>query len=336
MLSLTDTADYSPYCVYATAEYGHAVAEEEGGVWKVLRDAEGEWQLPLVFRQIPGTDFFDAATPYGYGGFHIGGDFTVGEIRERWEEAVSILRDNRVVSLFLRFPPFFPQQVEKVAGLSGVKVRTVSQTILVPTGSEERMWEAMHSRSRTAVRSASKAGCRVEIVAADSFYVAEMQALYDQTMQRVGAASSYFFSDKYYKNLSKLGESLHVGRVVNSDGVCVAGSLILSDSKFAHYHLSGSTGTVSGANNLLLWGIMQWATEKQLEGFHLGGGLAKGDSLFKFKSSFGGSAESFSLGDVILLEEVYKDLVSARARELNVSYDDLNGRGFFPAYRVVN
>ena len=105
MLQLTAKPHFTPSSVYASVEYGSAVAEEEGGSWEMIHDDHGYWQLPLVIRPIPHTQFVDAATPYGYGGLHIAEHLTDVEAVAYWRETIALLRDRGVVSLFLRFPP---------------------------------------------------------------------------------------------------------------------------------------------------------------------------------------------------------------------------------------
>jgi len=334
MLNLATKSTLAASSVYASAEYGYAVAEEEGGTWKNIHDSSGEWQLPLVFRQISGTDFIDAATPYGYAGLHIDERLSDDKIKQYWKETLSILKRERVVSVFLRFPPFIPQQSEQASKLEGLTVAKVARTVLVPTGADEIMWSRMTRTARNKVRVAKKAGCSVEIVEASPRVINEARSLYEQTMHKVRATKNYYFGDDYYINLAKLGAQLHIARVLDSGGTCVAASFILSDHRFAHYHLSGSGGTVPGLVNLLLWRVFQWAANNGMKAVHLGGGLTDGDSLFKFKSSFGGDVLDFALGKSVIQEDVYHFLVAKRARELQLSREELASRSFFPAYRV--
>lgn len=335
MLRLDSISKCDPISVYDSCEYGRTVAHEERGDWIVVEDTEGNWRLPLVVRAIPGSSKVDATTPYGYGGFYISEQVSHEEGATLWAETKEKLAERGVVSVFLRFPPFLPGQAERAQRLEGLSVSEISKTILVPTGSAESMWAEMRSRSRNAVRAAQKMGCSVEVVNANEALVEEVRVLYEQTMSRVGASSNYFFSTAYYKNLIKLGNRLHVARVLDAHGKCVSASYILSDSWFAHYHLSGSTGTISGANNLLLWAVMEWAATVGLKAVHLGGGLTKDDSLYKFKASFGGHSAPFSIGKAILLEEEYDQLVATHSQELGSTKEELLTQDFFPAYRAV-
>lgn len=335
MITITEVEPRNPSSVYVSSAYGRAVAAAETGTWVLACDENGAWQLPLILRQIPGTQHIDATTPYGYGGLHIAEHHSANETEELWEQTRSALIDLGVVSLFLRFPPFIPRQAELAASIPGLKVREIANTVLVSTGATESMWMAMHKRSRTAVRAAEKLGARAEVVLASASLIDETRELYECTMRRVGAADGYLFPDAYYDSLSQLGDRLQIVRVVDAGGVCVAASFVLTDDEFAHYHLSGSTGIVTGANNLMLWELLQWSATAGLDAVHLGGGLSDGDSLFKFKSSFGGHSARFAVGTSVLREELYEILTARHARDLNVSSHDIKARKFFPSYRVT-
>lgn len=321
--------------LYASEEYGEAVAAADGGSWIEVRDEDARWRIPLVTRQIPGSLMLDAATPYGYGGVHVPDGLSIPDITRLWEDTREALSDAGIVSMFLRFPPFAPAQAARLTGLPGLVLSAVSQTFVVPLADDAIMWAAMQKRGRYAVRTAEKSGCRAEIVVVDDRVLRDTRELYEQTMRRVGAADHYFFPDEYYERLKSLGDRMKVARVLNSRDEVVAASFILSDEQHAHYHLSGSTGTESGANNLMIWAVMQWAAAEGITGLHLGGGLTVGDSLHRFKASFGGSEATFHIGKAVLHADHYRELVEQRAAELGVEPTVLGDGPFFPAYRTV-
>lgn len=335
MLTLSTETVAGATSVYGTAAYGRAVAAAEGGTWVLVHDVDYEVQLPLILRRIPGTEHVDATTPYGYGGLGFSDRLNDRDAVELWIGVREALIERGVVSLFVRFPPFLPSQADRAAGLPGLNVRSVANTILVPTNRTDEMWSAMHKRSRTSVRAAEKVGCFAEVVRATTPMIQQAREMYELTMDRVGAAQGYLFPDEYYRELENLGERLMIVRVTGPDGSCVAASFVLVDDLYAHYHLSGSTGMVNGANNLMLWRLMQWASQRGLAGIHLGGGLRDGDSLFRFKASFGGNPREFALGTSVLRPHLYQELCSRRASELGMTSNALVKSDFFPRYRTV-
>lgn len=335
MIVLTDKQEAGERSLYASEDYGKAVAAADGGSWLELRDGDGEWCIPLIARSISNSLMSDAVTPYGYGGVHVGDGLSSTDVSRLWDESRRVLSEAGIVSLFLRFPPFIPTQANRLAGLPGLEVTPVSQTFVVPLADGAAMWAAMHKRGRNAVRTAEKNACRAEIVAIEEANLRDTRELYEQTMHRVGAADHYFFPDEYYKALMGLGDRIKVARVIDARGEIVAASFILRDEQHAHYHLSGSTGSESGANNLMIWAVMQWAADEGITALHLGGGVTVGDSLHRFKSAFGGKEADFHVGKAILQPEHYRQLVERRAVEIGVDPIVLNSGTFFPAYRAA-
>ncbi|UJP08918.1 GNAT family N-acetyltransferase [Microbacterium sp. KUDC0406] len=321
--------------MYASEEYGQAVATADGGAWFEVRADGGVWSLPLIAREIPGAELRDASTPYGYGGLEIADNLDFQSVAGLWEQTRATLSEAGFVSLFLRFPPFLPEQAERLFGLPGLEISEASYTFVVPLGDAESMWAALHKRGRTAVRAAERNGCRAEIVTIDEQVLHGTRELYEQTMRRVGAADRYFFPDGYYAKLQQLGDRIVVARVRDASGRVVAASFILRDDQHAHYHLSGSTGTESGANNLMIWATMEWAADHGISSLHLGGGLAPGDSLHRFKASFGGMETPFHVGKAVLHADRYRELTYRHAAEIGADPAELERGAFFPAYRAT-
>lgn len=88
-----------------------------------------------------------------------------------------------------------------------------------------------------------------------------------------------------------------------------------------------------GTNNLSTWQTIQFAVDQGLNQRHLGGGLDKRDSLFKFKSSFGGRELHYRASGLIIDEEAYQAQVKDRAKECDTTAEALLTCNFFPAYR---
>lgn len=333
-MSVSITDDGHPISVYSTAEYGRACAAAEGGSWISVRDDNNRFAIPLVVRHIPGTSYSDAVTPYGYAGIHVDRTVSDSELREFWTSARQMLAERNVVSAFLRFPPFRSDQIRRASLLPDLDLEAISKTVLVPVADPDTMWTAMHKRSRSAVRAAERSGCTSEVATLNADNLREARDLYELTMRRVKAAERYFFPDSYYDELSSLDGRVLVALVRDSAGKVVAASFILLDEDIAHYHLSGSTGSEAGANNLMIWAVMKWAHRAGLLSLHLGGGLTVGDSLHRFKGSFGGVDLDFHVGRTVIMPSPYADLVASRAQALSTTTSELRSTGFFPVYRA--
>jgi hypothetical protein len=325
--------------VYFTPQYGASAAVLDGGTWHCARGDRDRILVPYIARPIDagsgGTAHADAASPYGYCGLYAdpGGD--PGELTRFWNQTRQGWREQGIVTVFLRFSPMDPGSLRAARHLDGLELTRRGDTVLVPTGAgRDALWAGMASRSRNMVRKAEKAGLTASVRAATTADVAPgapFRRLYEQTMDRVGGAAKYYFTDAYYRAL--LDCPLHLATVCDAGGTVVAASLVLSHGDRAHYHLACSErdGARLGANNLLVWTILTWAEDGGRRLVHLGGGVSNEDSLFAFKSSFGGERAQFWTGAVVVDPAAYAALTAAREEALGTSLAD---SAFFPRYRA--
>lgn len=326
--------------VYQSRSYGEAAASTSGVRWDVLGDTEGRWRIPLCVADVAGGPYRDAVSPYGYPGIFADSDMSADDVDRAWSQTVNVLRDSGIASLFLRFAPY-RDGVETRHELVGLTTNEISETILLDLGDESHMWEGMQGRSRTAVRKADREGLRTRVVEEIPLNLSVgsgFRDVYETAMRRVDASAEHFHRDDYYARLAEAPDiDMRLIEVLDRDDTVVAATLLLIDQEAVHYHLSGSLISAAriGANNLMLWSAMRWAAAHGHRKFHLGGGTSRGDGLFKFKASFGGSARSFNVGQLIVSPDAYDRLVAARSRELGVSSNALRAAPFFPAYRAA-
>lgn len=325
---------------YFSAPYGKALeSQSPGSSWLSVSDEDNGWLLPLVVEPLEGGGFH-ASSPYGYAGIHASPNVSSDRVTASWHSAVEVMRDLDIVSLFLRFAPFDGYSLARASELQSLDVRHISQTRLVPLADEASMWSSMLGRARTAVRKAQREGLTADISEVDPDTTfsrdAPFRQLYDATMERLDARASYRYDDEYYRWLSEGHDRMRIVTVRDADARAVASSIVLLDREIAHYHLSGSDpdGARMGANNLLIWSMMTWASSRGFTALHLGGGTSPDDSLYRFKAGFGGDALPFAIGSAILDEERYMALTYQQADKFGVPATELLSGTFFPAYRA--
>lgn len=321
--------------VYFTPGYGQAAALASNGQWILLEGFHGEWQMPLILRTLT-TGLTDAISPYGYSGVYASPSLTSLQVADAWSATLNCLRQLGVISVLLRHSPL----VHQAADLPGqITIMSGHPTIVIEPIDTESAWNALEKRCRTKIRKALKHGFTGHVRQAGSQDLApdgNFRRLYEGTMRRLDAASLYYFSDEYYTELlDGLGSNLLIAEVADPQGVVSSASLLMRHADRIHGHLAGSNAADAGmgTNNLLKWVAIEFALDQGLHQFHLGGGVGSRDSLFKFKSSFGGRELEYRASGLIIDEEAYQAQVKDRAKECDTTAETLLTSSFFPAYR---
>jgi serine/alanine adding enzyme len=321
--------------VYFERGYGRAASITDGGQWRLFEAFDGAWQVPLICRTLPDGSR-DAISPYGYSGVYASPSLSPAQVQEAWSATVSRLRELGVISVLLRHSPLVPQ----ASDLPGLRtIVTDHPTIVLESADSDSAWSAMDHGCRGSTRKAMKNGYTGEVREAEARDLApegDFRRLYEGTMQRLDAASPYFFNDDYYRELlDGLGPNLYVAQIRDQAGVVACCGLLMRHGQRLHGHLMGSNGPDArmGANNLYIWTTTQFAIDQGLRQYHLGGGLSSRDGLFKFKRSFGGRELQYGVSGLIIDDDRYQSQVRGRAAESDTTVATLLGSGYFPAYR---
>lgn len=324
--------------VYYRAGYVRASALAAGGpgVGVVVEADGGRALVPLVMRTFDGLAFArgerggDAITPYGYGGVLL--------LDERCDPAgaVRALRawcaETGLVSAMLRLHPLSRQDAWpwSAAGAEYRRHGPSTAIELARWNDGARCIATMRKGHRADLGAARKV---LEVRwARDGATLEAFRALYDQTMDRLGASAAYRFPPEYYAQLAGgLGEKLDVA-LAYADGEPVAGAMFMADRDFAHYHLSATRtdGRIRGATTLLINEGAAWARARGCTLLQLGGGTGGADALYHFKRGFGGAEHEYGFVALVADPARYADLVARRA----AAGLPPPRPGFFPAYRA--
>ncbi len=325
----------------------HAVAERQGEgepLLFVFEHARGSAALPLLIRPVDsvkgleGCRDHDAVSVYGYPGLLTSIKATersAGSFRRQFANAFREAMERLgVVSIFVRQNPMIDSSW-LFSSLGQVATQGPAVAIDLTKPDQEQLGAMRHGH-RSDVRRARNSGMIVyEDPDFDRIHV--FRGLYEQTMQRVGAASKYYFPKTYYDDLRRqMGEKVKLVFCERA-GRMISGAIFLLSVNAIQYHLSGtSTAHLDerGASKLILDETRIWGVENGFKWFHLGGGLgAREDSLFRFKAGFSKTRLSFSTAKMVIRADAYRELSGLRKqsdrRDGRVSADD----GFFPEYR---
>ncbi len=296
-----------------------------------VRLADGEVALPLLLRPLPGgADGFDATSCYGYGGPVATGVVDLdelGAVLDAWARA------NDVVATFLRFQPVLRNHRWCPANAELIELGSTVGWDLAP---DRDLMASMHSHHRRAVRKAERAGVHTRVTV-DPDSLAAFREMYDHTMRRQQAADFYFFDDPYWDALldDAGGELVLVDGILAppegepGEGEVVASLLCVARGAWLHYHLGASADAARniGASNACFLAAARWEQDRELRGFHLGGGVGGGtDSpLFTFKHRYDPVSEplSFHIAKLVHDGDRYEQVAGTRSTD-----------GFFPPWRA--
>ena len=282
---------------------------------------------PRFAGAIPAGAWYDWSTPYGYGGPLVDGTVNAETERDFSQQLHAYCRAHHIVSFFVRFHPLLRNE----AVLSQViEHRYLHDTIAMDTGSREVIIQNMDTKNRNMVRKARKNG--VSIVRCPIGENAAFRDIYEETMRRDGASPYYFFGESYFCAQNCLQDNARIFYAVH-EGEPIAGAVIYYNATFMHYHLAGSRTTYRNlaAGNLLLYEAACWAADHGIRCFHLGGGMAEDDSLFRFKKKFNRNGRlPFYVGRTIFDADAYEKLLVIRKAQ-DASFDEHNA--FMIQYR---
>ncbi len=287
-----------------------------------LRQPGGRALLPLVRRPIPGANGrVDAVSPYGYGG-----PFSAGEV-----DSVAIgtalrdaLEEQGFVSAFVRLSLDSP--LRSISDCAEV-VEYNDNVVVALHRSETQVWQDYDHKVRKNVKKARRAGCTV--VREELPDWTRFTEVYAQTMIRRGASAWYRFDETFFRALAeRLPGSFSVFNVLDSHGTAVSVELVLQSDRYLYSFLGGTLREAfpMAPNDLLKHEVVRYGIETGRLGYVLGGGVERGDGIFRYKRAFDPAgvvpfrAMRF-ISDAVAYERLARGKPDA-------------GPDFFPAYRA--
>ena len=267
-------------------------------------------------------EFFDFATPYGYGGWLIEGE----DIKRLFETYEDWCKKNSIVSEFVRFHPLVKNHLNCQDFYEVVRLGEVVHMELT---SPETIWNNLTSKNRNHIKNAIKKGVKIYNGRYPEIFEI-FRTIYNSTMDKDNAEQYYYFNESFYKSvLEDLPQNAQVFFAVKDDAV-IAASIMLAANGYMNYHLSGSLREYSSLApiNLLLYEAALWGCSNGYKTLYLGGGVGSGeDNLLKFKKAFyKGELNRFYIGKKVYIPNVYEELTELRA-------DSIYNNSFFPLYR---
>lgn len=305
--------------LYHTYEYHKASQLNDGGEPRlyVYKSESGEFCLPLLKRQIPNEILFDLTSVYGYPGPLVNGSISAQD-----EEAfISFLKNNeQCVSLFSRCNTFSNNELFRNS-----RYATGSTVSIDLNASEKEQFQKYRSNHRRDVRNLIKKGFTCQFMSFDRG-IDDFMAVYNKTMEALGASNYYFFSKDYYQSLfdNDLSE-LKLVRCTRENSIACVGIFSFTNG-VVQYHLGGTSADYYkfAPTKLMFDFVRKFASSEGYHSFHLGGGLGgSDDNLFKFKAGFSDDIREFHMLKIVLNDLEYRRLSQGKEQSQ-----------FFPLYRA--
>ncbi|WP_310484830.1 GNAT family N-acetyltransferase [Chamaesiphon sp. VAR_48_metabat_403] len=348
-----------PHDFYHLPGYLGLEADRINGVAEaiIVEDGESVFFLPYIIRNcdpiigdiraINDDRIYDIVSPYGYPGMLVNES---GQNTQFITTALNTIYENwsqrNICSAFLRLHPLLNSYIDPAisdrydsvdrhapserTNLRGeVVICDLTQTLA-------EIWSQIRSNHRTKINKLKRTGFTVKMGSIEEYFDVFID-IYTETMHRVNATQTYYFTRDYFDRFIKtLGEGVNIC-VVETAGTAIAACLVTEFNGIVQYHLGGTrTEFLSQSpTTMMLHYIIEWGQQRHNRYLNLGGGLGSNqDSLYHFKSGFSKESKSFATMEVIVNRHLYDRLISLRAESSGMALPLFEQTSFFPVYRL--
>ncbi|MBF7081411.1 GNAT family N-acetyltransferase [Desulfallas sp. Bu1-1] len=286
---------------------------------------------PFILRPVNGLPgaagsefFYDITSPYGYGGplYPPGTDQRL--INDFYACFQQFCRENNIITEFIRFHPLLRNH-ELMTGL--VDVARNSTVVFVDLSkTPDEIWSGYDRSNRKNINKARRENVSVVIDNSPGHF-ADFMAIYRQTLDRNNAGLFYYFPPDFFERVHCFLPGGHIYAHAWKDGRIVASELLIYNKHYIHSFLGGTLADyfIYRPNNLLKHEIINWAKQRGIKYFVLGGGRSDDDGIFRYKSTFSRDRRGYYIGKKVHNEEIVARLTGCPSPGQK--------EDFFPPYR---
>ena len=283
--------------------------------------------LPLLLRDIEGTDYKDATSVYGHCGPISNEVDVIENCADFHKQLNNFFEAQKIVAVFSRLNPYIPFQDDILTGLGALN--TIGNMVNIDLTKDLDAQRSAYRRDTRSRVNKVRRLCSVK-KAETKEEVQQFIDIYLETMEKLEADDSYFFENKYFFDFLDCDgfETDILLAVLDETQEVIAGTMFVKTNNIIQYHLSGTKTEhfKIAPSRLLLDEMRIQGTEQGYTYFNLGGGYnGKDDALFSFKSSFSDNIKVFKAWKHVVNQKVYDELSSKTKT---------SGSEFFPAYRT--
>lgn len=248
----------------------------------------------------PIEGMYDIQSPYGYGGPVVQGSQQFCEAS--YVKYIEWCKRNNILVEFIRFYPVIKNNEYYPGNL------LFNRDTVVMDLSVDNLLMSYSTRVRTAIRNAQKSGVTIS----DEKSIGKMKDFYNvytQLMNEKKTSEEYFFSMEYFVQIINSSKT-ELFTAYSEEGDYLGGAIFFHETQLAEYHLSAATnkGKKLNISHLLIHSFAEYAKEKGVNFFYLGGGNNKEDSLLFFKKGFSKALVDFNIGYTVFDSIAYQKL----------------------------
>lgn len=273
--------------------------------------------------RIPLGEYYDLITPYGYGGFK----GNISDYESLNKDYNDYCCEKRYISEFVRFD-LFSDYYKYYDGDIETRMHNVVRNLQMPI---DEIWMDFKQKVRKNVKRAKKNNLEI-VVENTEKHLSDFLEIYFSTMERNGAESEYYFSEKFFETICQMKNN-SIFFYVLKDKKIVSVELVIYGAKNCYSYLGGTNREYYEyrPNDFLKYEIIKWAKEKGLKNFVLGGGCGSDDGIFQYKTCLAPNGiVDFFIGKKIFDQGNYDKLLKIRSIN-NLKCIESN---FFPQYRA--
>ncbi|MCX2574314.1 GNAT family N-acetyltransferase [Pedobacter sandarakinus] len=316
---------------YHTWHY-HSLAQNGRPILCVYVEDNNFIAIPLLQREIEGTNYNDFHSVYGYSGpiSNLSFDEVPAAMLKSFKTSLlDFIKQENGVSVFSKLHPFFKQDV-LIRNFDGLfdNGKTVAIDLRVPV---EIQRKGYRQTTLDAIKKCRRLGYNM-VEAATQDDIAEFTQLYQKNMNRIHAADFYLFDEAYFTKLINTDEYLCKLVLIKNDGELVCGSIIMLNHGIIQGHLIATNEKYlrHSPAKLLVDEVSILGRALGMQFYHLGGGLGfKENSLFEWKLGFSQLTLPYKSWRLVANKDVYITLVKDNGQ------DPQNDVDFFPLYRLT-
>ena len=317
------------YDFYHTFDYHKlSISEEDRPVLLVYRNNDLLIAIPLIIRPVFNTEYFDATSVYGYPGpisKNIPEDFDNSHLQIELDK---YFKNHCIIAVFSRLNPYINHQKNILNGIGECVDKSAVVAINLTTDLETQR-RGYQRRIKSQINKARRLCDIIKIQ--NNGDITEFTDIYYETMDRVNAKESYYFSKAYFTEFlnSQDFQTDLLLAVTKDTRETIAGVMFVKTNHLIQYHLAGTKSDFLNLNpvKILIDEMRIIGTKENYHFLNLGGGLGSTeDSLLRFKMSFSKDLKTFCIWKYIANESIYSNLTEKHT---------IKSTDFFPAYRAI-